>query len=73
VVRSAAAKGRRCEVSTTPPDTPSRHLLPCHVRLLDGTDLYLQIVVSVPERHIEVEDRDRYRDRERWRDTWRNV
>ena len=39
-------KGRRCELSTTPPDTPSRHLLPCHVRLLDGTDLYIQIVVS---------------------------
>jgi hypothetical protein len=46
VVRPAG-KGRRCELSTTPPDTPSRHLLPCHVRLLDGTDLYIQIVVSV--------------------------
>ena len=41
-----AGKGRRYEVSRSPPDSPSKHLLPCHVRLLDGTDLYIQMLVS---------------------------
>ena len=39
-------KVRKGEMSTTPPDKPSKHLLPCHVRLLDGTDLYIQLPVS---------------------------
>ena len=33
-------------MSTTPPENLSKHLLPCHVRLLDGTDLYIQLLVS---------------------------
>ena len=37
---------RRGEMSTTPPDKLTKHLLPCHVRLLDGTDLYCQLPVS---------------------------
>ena len=28
------------------PDKLTKHLLPCHVRLLDGTDLYCQLPVS---------------------------
>ena len=37
---------RRGEVSTQPPDKLTKHTLPCHVRLLDGTDLYIQLPVS---------------------------
>ena len=37
---------RKGEMATTPPDKPNKHLLPCHVRLLDGTDLYIQLPVS---------------------------
>ena len=36
---------RKGEMTTTPPSKPSKHLLPCHVRLLDGTDLYIQLPV----------------------------
>ena len=53
-VRKAGAKGgavravrvRKGEMSTSEPEKPSKHLLPCHVRLLDGTDLYIQLPVS---------------------------
>jgi len=38
---------RRGEVSTTPPEKLTKHLLPCHVRLLDGTDLYIQLPGAV--------------------------
>ena len=41
---------RRGEMSTVPPDKLTKHLLPCHVRLLDGTDLYCQLPVS--QNHI---------------------
>ena len=37
---------RRGEMPTAPPDKLPKHLLPCHVRLLDGTDLYCQLPVS---------------------------
>ena len=37
---------RRGEVTTSPPASVQKHLLPCHVRLLDGTDLYIQLPVS---------------------------
>ena len=40
---------RRGEMSTSPPDKLTKHLLPCHVRLLDGTDLYCQLPVSRTE------------------------
>ena len=40
---------RRGEMSTSPPDKLTKHLLPCHVRLLDGTDLYCQLPVSLRE------------------------
>ena len=33
-------------MSTSPPEKLNKHLLPCHVRLLDGTDLYIQLPVS---------------------------
>ena len=42
---------RRGEVTTTPPSSVQKHLLPCHVRLLDGTDLYIQLPVSFPPCH----------------------
>lgn len=38
---------RRGEVSTSPPEKLTKHLLPCHVRLLDGTDLYIQLPGAV--------------------------
>ena len=41
-----AVRVRRGEMSTSQPEKPSKHLLPCHVRLLDGTDLYIQLPVS---------------------------
>ena len=37
---------RKGEMSTSPPEKLTKHLLPCHVRLLDGTDLYCQLPVS---------------------------
>ena len=37
---------RKGEMSTSPPEKLTKHLLPCHVRLLDGTDLYCQLLVS---------------------------
>ena len=37
---------RRGEVSTVAPEKLTKHLLPCHVRLLDGTDLYIQLPVG---------------------------
>jgi len=38
---------RRGEVSTVAPEKLTKHLLPCHVRLLDGTDLYIQLPGAV--------------------------
>ena len=38
-------KIRKYDIHTKPPETLSKHLLPCHVRLLDGTDLYIQLLV----------------------------
>ena len=37
---------RKGEMSTSPPEKLNKNLLPCHVRLLDGTDLYIQMPVS---------------------------
>ena len=39
---------RRGEVSSQPPEKLTKHALPCHVRLLDGTDLYIQLPVRFP-------------------------
>ena len=44
--RARPGRLRRGEVSTQPPDKLTKHALPCHVRLLDGTDLYIQLPVS---------------------------
>ena len=44
--RARPVRLRRGEVSTQPPDKLTKHTLPCHVRLLDGTDLYIQLPVS---------------------------
>ena len=41
---------RKGEMSTSPPEKLTKHLLPCHVRLLDGTDLYCQLPVSYMSR-----------------------
>ena len=43
---SLRVRVRRGEMSTSPPASLTKHLLPCHVRLLDGTDLYCQLPVS---------------------------
>ena len=45
---------RRGEMSTAPPDKLTKHLLPCHVRLLDGTDLYCQLPVSGTDQRTTV-------------------
>jgi len=46
-VASRTMRVRRGEVSTSPPEKLTKHLLPCHVRLLDGTDLYIQLPGAV--------------------------
>ena len=54
--RGSGRPGRtrpRGEVTTNPPDKLTKHLLPCHVRLLDGTDLYIQLPVSKKRVQIE--------------------
>jgi len=47
VATSRTVRVRRGEVTTTPPSSVQKHLLPCHVRLLDGTDLYIQLPGAV--------------------------
>ena len=46
VATSRTVRVRRGEVATQQPALLHKHLLPCHVRLLDGTDLYIQLPVT---------------------------
>ena len=56
---------RRGEVSTSPPASVQKHLLPCHVRLLDGTDLYIQLPVSLQSDTLKVGFREAVQNMER--------